>query len=533
MRRSRITQELANGFPDWTKVRNDDQSVGKSFLNVIGLGLEPLFTELERGKKNMFLSSFFVGEIDQTFILDLPESFSFTIDSPNSLVPVVSSPTLSGLVDDTWIAIEEVENGSVKTFWYDANPTRVTELETFSINGFLVASGVSSDNSLTLVNSGLFLDNQLTIVVDGENLIEVNDLNELRRSSIRIIGETWKETIEQEDIVFLFSETKQTRKAWNSIDSIKPIDFVSESTINIYSHKFNLPYYSDSFETLSQRFDTRENLPLFWSIEQSLTGDSILHADMYNVTRAIDLLKFKPTIAEVQNWELVDLAGSSLEVLDIAVLPYQQKMIALDQERILIYDLFFELPDLKLLAPKTPNALIDLEISSDYIIRAEEVEITTLFVRPIKTIVKHRMKLTYPDGAEFGILLDGTLVPTSSDFWIRQEITERFIRTPFFLELDDFGEHIITLECQYLDNTTETVERLVLVQHKQALAEIDISEIISNPVGIDIDHQNNLLILDDSNTVHRLKLHFDKALIDFDSKQIIFREVYDQVKVIK
>jgi hypothetical protein len=533
MRKSKVTQELVNGFPSWSKVRSDEQSVGQSYLNVIGLEMELLFTEMFRAEKNMFLSTANVDEIDQTYKLTLPTSFTFSTNSTNALSPEFISPTISGLVNDEWVAITEITDQSIRSFWYEAAPTRITEVDRFNIEGTLVASGTSSDMSLTLINSGLFLDNKLTIEVDGETLITVDSNNVLQRSKVRIQGTTWKETVEQEDSIFLFAETKPSQKAWLNISSIKTLDFPSESSVNIYSHQFNRPYYLDSFETLSQFVESRENLPIFWSIEESIFGDSILHAEVYTVNKAIDLLKSKPARHEFRNWELLDSESQSLLIKDIAMVPFKQMFYAISDNRFFVYDTYLELPDLTLLNPKTPNSLIDLEVSSDYVIRGEELEISPLLARPIKTISKHRMKLTYPDGAEFGILLDGTLVPTTTDFWIVTETSDRFIRQPFVLELDDFGQHVITLEVQYLDEIQEIIERAILVQSKLPLSEIDLSSLIDVPVGIDIDHQGRILILDEDNVVHQMLLHYDVALVDFNLKELILREDYDEIKVIK
>lgn len=532
-RKSRITDELANGFPEWTKVRTDDQSIGKSFINTIGLEMELLFTEMHRAQKSMFLTTAFTGEIDQTFKVQLPNSFIFTIDSEHALSPVSSAPTISGLIGSTWYPITEITDGSIRSFWYEALPNRISEITQFPISGLLVASGVSSDISLTLVTSGLALDNRLTIVADGEQLLAVDAENNLQRSKIRISGTTWKNTIETEDIVFLFSESKQTFKAWNSVSRIAPIDFVSESQIDVYSHQFNQPYYIDSFESISQFPDARENLPLFWTLRTTSSGASMLQAQRYTALAAVDLIRQKPQLAEYRNWELLNESGDPVIVLDIVPVPNEQRIYAIDASGLYLYDSHFELPDLKQLTLKTSNGLVDIETSSDYVVRDEELEVTAVFKRPIKTIVRHRIKIKFPDGVENGILLDGTLVPVSTDHWIIDEITDRLVRQPFIIELSDFGQHLITLEVVYLDQVTEIAQRAILVQSKTPLAQLDLSTITTTAIGIDVDHQNRLLVLAASGVVHQLGLHYDIVLIDFNNKELVFREQYDEVKVIK
>jgi hypothetical protein len=531
MRKSKITQELANGFPEWTKIRNDDQSIGKSFLNVIGLELESLFIELFRTEKNMFLTTANPGEIDQTYKLTLPNNFEFNVENVNNLSTTLDVPTISGLQFGTWFNLSPVEGGSIKKFWYEALPTRVSKVSEFQLNNHLVASGMSTLNELVLVN-GTVNSNKLSIVVDGDLLIGLDSNNQLQRSSVRITGETWKGTQEQEESVFLYSECRQTFKAWDSISRIEPINFYTDSSIEVYSHQFNFPLYIDSLGSISQDVNSRENMPIFWAVSNS-GGKSILDAKHYDVNKAIDLLKSKPTLSTFQSWELLNSAEQHISIVDISVVPFEQRIYAVDSSKLYIYDTFFMLPDLQKLSQRTSGSLINIETSSDYLIRDEEVEISCLFAKPIKTVIRNRVTVTYPDGASFGLLSNGSLVSTSTDYWEDGETSDRFIRQPFFLELNDLGDHLLTFECEYLDGVIDTSQRLVRVQAKIPLAVINLSSISTTITGIDIDHLGHVLVRESSGKVHQLQFHYDNVLVDFENKELIFRDKYDEVKVIK
>ncbi len=531
-RKSRVSQENRNSFPSWSRIQSDDQSVGASFINSISLPLEKLVTEYFRAKQNTYLTTAFTGEVDQTYRFNLPSTFEFNVDSTNSISPVVQSVTVSGLDDNTWYLLDEIEDGSIQSFWYEALPTRLNLVDQFSIDSYIVASGQSTDLELTLINSGLSLDNRLTVITDGIQLIEVDEDRNVHKSKVRLSGITWKQTNESEDINFLFAESKPTFKAWSTIEKVQPIDFVEDSSVVVLSNQFNQPFYLDSFDTISQFQDGRENLPLFWSLT-TVSGNSILQANKYTSTRALDLLRLKPEIAEYRRWELLTVSGENVQLKDICLLPYQQRVLGIDPTTLYVWDTYQELPDIKQITLTTQNGLVALETSSDYILRGEEVEILCLFQKPIKTIVRHRLKIKYPDGSEYGILLDGTLIPTSSSYWVEETITERFLRAPLFLELEDLGNHLLTLEVVYLDQTTEFNQRLVLVGAKTALTQLDLSEITTTASGIDIDHQNRWLILNNDMTLNHIQPIYDIYLLDTDRKQIIFREPYDQVKVVK
>ena len=528
-KKSRVTQELRNGFPEWTKVRSDDQSIGASFINAIGLEMEGLFTELSRGFGNMMLTTAFTGELDQLYKFTLPNRFNFTVANENTLAPERAAPTVSGLTASGWVQISPVLSGSTKEFWYDALPSRLEEVEVLSVSGLLVASGLSSDLSLTLVNSGLFLENRLTVVADGDSLVAFTD-NRIQRSKVRIEGINWQDQEEQEDVIFLFSESKNTLNIWTSISRIQCVDFPSESLVNVFSHQFNQPYYLDSFDTLSQLEDSRENLPLFWTIGEGNAGYSTLQLQHYSANQATDLLGVKPTLIEYKNWDLLSPSGMELNIIDIAPIPFQERLYAVTDSSLLVFDTYQELPNVKTLNLSMQNTLIKLETSTDYPIRGEEIELLLLLIRPVKTIVKHRLSIKYPDGAEFGILEDGTLVPVTSDYYSYRETADRFIRPSVFIELDDYGQHDLTMEVVYLDGSTEIVQRALLVQNKIALVEFPLS---FTPAGVDIDHLNRLLILDADGNVHYIQPHYDLMLIDFDNKELLFREKYEEVKVIK
>lgn len=529
-KKSRVTQELRNGFPEWTKVRSDDQSIGATFINAIGLEMEGLFTELARGYGNMMLTTAFTGELDQLYKFALPNRFNFTVANENTLAPEYSAPTVSGLTSSGWVRVTPVLSGSTKEFWYDALPSRLEEVDVFSVSGLLVASGLSTDLSLTLVNSGLFLENSLTVTADGESLVAFIE-NRIQRSKVRIEGTNWQDQEEQEDLVFLFSESKKTSNIWTDISRIQCVDFPAESLVNVYSHQFNQPYYLDSFDTLSQLEDSRENLPLFWSIGEGAGGYSTLQLQRYSVNQATDLLGVKPSLVEYKNWDLFTPSGFEVNILDIAPVTFQEKLYAITENSLLVFDTHQELPNVKTLTRSMQNTLIKLEVSTDYPIKSEEIEVLLLLIRPVKTIVKHRLSIKYPDGAEFGVLEDGTLVPTTTtDYYSYNETADRFIRPSVFIELDDYGQHDLTMEVVYLDGTTEIVQRAVLVQQKTALAEYPLSFTAS---GVDIDHLNRLLILDSDNNVHYIEPRYDVMLVDFDNKELIFREKYEEVKVIK
>lgn len=531
--KSRVTQEIANAYPEWSRVRQDDQSIGKSLLNAIANNLELLVTEIYRGFDNLYLTTAFVGEIDQIYKVALPNEFDFTVDNSNNISPVIVSPTISGLVNSSWVSVTEVPNSSIRNFWYDAVPNRISEVTTFSQTN-LIAQGTSDDPYLTITTSGLQVANRLTVIVDSDNrLVSVDINNNVVRSKVRITGITWKDTEETEDVIFLYAGTKQTFKAWKSITSIQPVGFVSTSDISVYTYQFNQANYIDTFTTISQFPESRENLPYFWALTTTEAGYSALEIQRYTSEKAIELLAIKPVFGTYKRMELITSDSIELSLNDIAVVPYQKKVYGIDDTNLYVFDNQEELPDLTVLNSKTPGALIDIQVSSDYCSRSDDLEVSLLFQRPIKTIIRHKFKIQFPDGTEYGVLSDGTLVSTSQDYNIYGEISDRFIRPSLFVNLDEIGQYNLTLECEYFDTSVDVAQRAVMVLAKEPLVTLDLSGLMTQAVGIDIDHLNRLLVLDSDGVIHHIQPHYDLCLIDTLNKEILLRENYSSVKVIK
>ncbi len=71
---SKITTHLQQGFPRWTKVRKDPNSVGAMFLNIFGLQFEDIEFYLQYALDNYFLPTADTKQIDIVYKSSLPPS---------------------------------------------------------------------------------------------------------------------------------------------------------------------------------------------------------------------------------------------------------------------------------------------------------------------------------------------------------------------------------------------------------------------------------------------------------------------------
>lgn len=534
-KKSRITQELANAFPDWTRVRNDEQSVGQSFLNRAAENIETIVTELYRGNHNLFLTTANVGEIDITYRLSLPNSFEFEVDNPSQLTPIQQAPVVSGLIGDTWYLIRELDGG-IREFWYDAIPDRISIIDSYSgINHILLdttSSGITFSGTVDI-----FLENRLSVDVNGDSLFaEASNPEGYLRSKLRLTGTSWKDIEESEEMSFVFSQIKKTTKTWKELDAIEAVDFPEIANIKIYSHAFNLENYPDPYENISQFAHSRDNLTSFWEISESDWTENLilLKNKTYAASRALDVLQNRVDRVHYREWELLDMASQPIAPIDIAPIPYSSRTWALTVSGLYLFDLGYDQPTQHLLMGKTISPLSQISTSRDYVTRGEELEVELRFVRPLKTVMRHRLQIQYPDGSKFGVLEDGTLVATTTKYWVDNLAETRLLRPAIIFELEELGDYLFTLEAQYLGGDIEVDKRIVRVASKTAIAEFDIYSLIGREaVGIDIDHLARLLILDVNSDVYHIDLHYDQMLIDYENKELVFREPYDNIKVIK
>ena len=92
---SNKTQELANLFPIWTKIRHNKESEGQKFLNTPSLLLEELENYLNYVSDNIRIQTADINKIDRCFKSELPpklnKQWSIKIYADNKLIPIAKT----------------------------------------------------------------------------------------------------------------------------------------------------------------------------------------------------------------------------------------------------------------------------------------------------------------------------------------------------------------------------------------------------------------------------------------------------------
>lgn len=544
MKTARSTQVLVNAFPPWSNARIDQQSNLYQFLNyTVGIPLDELRETINKIRDNYYLSTADVSDPDVFYTIKLPDSLVLTKDDDNT-ESNFELPTMSGYDNGLAYAITIAEDNSINDFWFDAIPDRITLDTTTSGVYPILASGLVQDYESMVLPSGIDLPNTFFVTVSGANsCLEVID-NLAYIGTVQLEGTTRQD---QENVIesftFIHDGTQKTIRDFKELISLKVynINYPDETIIQIRSHNFNNgPYQTQDVldHSLSNNL-----LDTFWNIAQG-TNTSHLEYLKYQMEMIEDRISGYLDTDKMYVFELYDTASNAISIVDMAIEYFSNKLWLTSSSKLYCFD--NELPGINCskMTKKQTEAAILLEPqtiygSNYYSILGQLVTINYIYIRPTKSIIKHRVFIEDPSGNKYTINtnFNGT-APSGTFFvddtsWIYGDPINRVLRTPDIFLLDQLGEYVFTLEAQYSDLTTETTQCIVSNIYKQPLAEFDLNSIgINNIVGIDIDSENNILLLSNNNTVYQIKLHYDIALLNPITKIVYLREDYDQVKVI-
>jgi hypothetical protein len=313
------------------------------------------------------------------------------------------------------------------------------------------------------------------------------------------------------------------------------IDNPDTTFVWVKSGDFNNTHYKTAYDFgWSKR---GQAMPYFWSLASysGIDNASTLDLAAYDA-ETLDLVVLGNFISRhpVVSIEALTISGQSTYLLDISVEPYSDRIWAVDHDSLYCYDALVPYTDNSKLIKKQYDAAAHIEVSSEYVLRNENIEIEYIWVRPTIGLIKHRVWIEYPDGTQYTIL-DGVLTTytVGSDSWIWGEPIKRSLRARDELSFSEYGDYVISLEALYSDGTTSIDQRVISVVYKTPLGQWSISSLgIYRPVvGIDIDYEGRFWVLNDEGGRHEILFHYDKMLIDFKDKVIYLRDQYDQVRV--
>lgn len=523
-----LTQSLANIYPEWSQVRFDEQSLGQRFLNCLATPLERAAKELVRASRNFHLTTANLNEIDLIYIIELDADHEFASDSTDPFNPVDVAPTVSGIVDGTSYAVTIAEQNDLETFWYCRTPDRISAGSTASGN-FVLLSGSSEDTPFESVLTP-HMSGKLYVELSGtERLLYIDDEDVLHRAVVKINGKTRKGTYETEALAFPWHQKQATMKEWESIDSIQCCDVPSGTNITVCSADFINGPYMDFWNMAYSAY--RHKVDSFWDLGSNSHGSTL---DMIRYTTD-DIQQMLDGIYDMyvaRSFELLDESGNNVTALDMAQQPFTDYLWVVSSGQLFCYDSHLTTgSDATVYREATADNGIALVFSEDHPARDSEVDVELVCQNPGSPVNKFRAWVKLPDATYSGIHGGQFVVYDSSEYhfvsYHEYNIDTRLTFTP-----DTLGEYVFGLEAEMTDGTTQIAKRVMFVDSKEPLVQFDLPSGIvqSGVLGIEFNSDQDMWIATQSG-YHKINLHHDVMLIDYENKVLFVREEYDEVEI--
>ncbi len=538
-KKSTTTQELVNIYPWWSKVRSDDQSIGYQLFNALAKPMEDMDKQLEKMKKNEFLSTVNLDEIDLTYRVNLPTTFEFELDTSDPTNPVPQPPTVQGLLITSsptfsgYVDITIAGDNDIKSFWYDSVPTRVTLEDTATGSFALLTQDADEFPWSGTLEHHLLDDNEgggriWVETTGGTQYVRTGEKGEVQRGRVVLKGTTRKGTEEEETLVFPWDEKQPSLKEWKRLSEINVFDMEDEVEISVRSADFNAgPYWS--FYNLRVS-DNRTKVDEFWDLDD--TGTELHRVGLITDEWQQALLGFAER-EEKEAWELLDANWYTVTGVDMAMQPFTDRAwVATGAGKLHLYALEETMVSgVDYLQPRSAGPLAQIDCETRRVVLGDDIVFTPWLARPIKEITRYRVWYQDPSGQKYGIL-DGSPVSYTSNFWeVGRQIKRIITEDQITIEATMRGEYLIVLETEYVDGTDDSDRIIVQVQYKVPLATIDISSLVDTPVlGVDFDSDQKMWIRTNTR-YYKFELHTDIMLIDYQHKVLYFKEDYADIQV--
>lgn len=531
MKKSCLTRELANVFPSWSRTRQDEQSVGYQILNTLALPMERMEKALLRQRSNHYIATANTNEIDIVYEVVLPTEFEFDSTNIDPAGPTYQTPTVSGLIDEEWVDVTIASDNDIESFWYDCIPTRVTLDDT--VSGY--DHNLIDQASETFPVSGDWDHHLLggTIWVEATSGIQYLQFanGKLLRAQLIIHGYTRKGTYETETLVFPWDMRVPSQKEWKSIEKIELTNFEDGVNIVVKSGNFNMDDYLSWWNL--RYSDNRNKIDEFWGLGV-VEGITTLDLVEY-ISDEWQQLVLGMTDKQVrESWELLDDSMDSVDPVDIALQPFQDRAWMVTTSGMLYcYSLDESMVEnIHLIKDKTQGSNIQIDMEYKHVVLGEYIEFIPWHARPLKEIRKHRLWYQTPAGTKYG-LLNGSPVAFTSDFWVKgEEKISRTVENLIRVQAAERGEYLFVFEAEYTDGEQHIDKVICSVNYKQPLASFDLSSLITDDIlGIDFDIDQKLWVRT-VDKYYKIGLHADMMLVDYENKRLYFKEDYSSVEVL-
>jgi hypothetical protein len=532
---SPITQEMTNAFPGWTRLRQESQSMGFQLLNAIADPIEKLEINLNKLDHNNFLNSFNLDE--PTLIFKAPiSSYQFQEVTENGRFVKYIPPVVQGYLDgSTTVTVKNIEDGSLKSFWEDSDPDRITLKKTFS--------GSSIEISQTPVLQ--FLDGTISLplthhaegggkfyfdLVSSVPYIKLED-QILAKARIKIEGINEKNVKDSETIVFVWRNITESKRNWKKITKIESYDCSENATLSVSSESIS---HSEYLSLSNLRHSAQGNkIDEFWGILNETNG-SFLERVEYTSDKPHTLINYPAEKMTKDRWALKEKSGTSISnIEDMALIPFKDKFWALGEitNKLYLFSLGIEnYEKLDKLLEKDSDCELSIIFATEDVVTSEELRFSVWHERHLEVIDQLQIYYTAPDGQVTYLTNSG-----ASGFENFTEAERIIFRQK--IPITQEGEYLFTAKMKDPDGVEKGTCKIFKNNIKTAIGEFSLTGIIpasKTPVGVYFDKDQNLIVkaTESGNAYYyQVKQHKDVMLLDYEKKAILLHEKYEGISV--
>lgn len=538
MKKYPSTQEMAEIFPSWAKIRNDDQSTGYSILNALGYHIDKMDKTLAKQGQNTFLSTVNLDEIDILHKVQLPVDFEFSVDNTDPIFAVQLPPTVSGYIDSDAYLVQPDRTNNIEEFWYNAIPNRLSLQTTVTGVDHNLLTFVANDSPLEVELEHHLGGGYFWIECTGGSQYLLVENGELFRARIILRGITRAGLEDSETLVFPWEMKQRSNKEWKVITKIEIFDMEPSVQVNIRSGNFNEEPYLDQYN--ARYSNNRRKIDSFWGLGE-VEGRPTLDLITYQSDEWETIAAGFPDKQVLQSWELLDENNLPVSGIDLTLQRFSERAwITTGNGKLYYYDLSEDMVSgVNFLNGKTPGSHINLDYNSRYLVVDETFTFTPWHSRPLKEVAKYRIWYQAPSGSLYGIQNGSSVATTVSGLavdnpkiWVEGRQFARTIADKVSVQLTERGEYFFVLETVFIDGETHEERVIAKTCYKKPLVTLDVSSFCPEVSGIDFDSDQKLWLQSISGNYYQIGLHYDTMLIDYTKKVLYFREGYDNVDVI-
>lgn len=538
-RRSWLTQRLANRYPPWSAVRDNPHSIGQQIFNHLAKELEDNYWQIHYNLNNRFLLSCDLQQIENLNRLALPSTFEFD-KTEKPIGTIYKEPTtVSGkLSTGTWVTLSLANRNSLREFQY-GTPTRISvSSESLTYTPVIPETQVSGLSSIS--PGAIGKPGKLWITISGNSSMIQRYRGQINRAAITLTGWDVFGRELKEKVVFTYNGKFKTQHEWEEIDTVATEYIDDDATIRIDWLPIGDSDHIDTSGLAIDRYGEKFRFMDLWSqsFGSTLRFLSFYPKDFFTVQQGNDTKD-----ADFEQ-ELLDSSGSNISGNWMCLWPNRFYTVTTDGSYLHFHYPEPVIPDLNYTSEKSPEAVLKISLEKNYGIKNEIIYIDTNMTRPFWRVLKTRLSVVKPNGTRVGLAADGSEITYSDSAWITHTAGATNRKVGYEKNIVEYtptatGQYTFYLESM-IKNSLKREDHNPVVQTdvaiystagNTALSSVELPVTVGIVSYIAFDGYGQPWVINTSGTAYRLNFHYDYYLVNFNNKEIILREEYDEVSV--